>query len=138
MFKKIYYSKWFPRFFYLKNDGGAESGVTGYMLIEWKCLLSLGVIHFKEGSRESYHTHAFNAISWWLKGSVTEQHEGDAKDRYFSASLKPKITKRSCFHRVVAHCDTYALTFRGPWQDTWKESRKGQEVTLTHGRKVVQ
>ena len=137
MFKKIYYSKWFPRFFYVKNDGGAESGVTGYMLIEWKILFSIGILHFKEGSREAYHNHAFNAISWWLKGSVTEvQTSGEKKD--FGPSLKPKITGRDCFHKVVSHCDTYLITFRGPWQDTWQESRKGQKVTLTHGRKVVQ
>lgn len=34
--KQIYHSKWFPRFFYKKPDGGKDSGVTAYFLIEWK------------------------------------------------------------------------------------------------------
>ncbi len=137
MLREIYHSKWFPRIFYKKYDGGTESGVTGYMLIEWKCLFSIGLLHFKKGSREAFHNHAFNAITWWLRGKVTEvKVSGEKKD--FSPSLKPKVTRRDCFHKVVAHRDTWAITFRGPWADTWKELRKQEgEITLTHGRKIV-
>lgn len=136
--------KWTPRFFYKKFDGGKESGVTGWFLIEWKVLFSIGVLHFKKGSREAYHNHAFNAITWFLKGSVTEKHLS-GEEKQFSASLKPKFTKRDCFHKVVSDSDTYALTFRGPWQDTWKEFRtmsgyvrtQSGFITLTHGRNIV-
>jgi hypothetical protein len=134
--QSFYYSKWFPRLFFKKFDGGPESGVTGYMLLEWKILCSIGLLHFKEGSREAFHNHAFNAITWWLFGKVTEeQTSGALKD--YGPSLVPKITKRACFHKVIAHRDTWAITFRGPWADTWKELRKQKEVTLTHGRKIV-
>jgi hypothetical protein len=37
----------------------------------------------------------------------------------------------------MAHEDTYALTIRGRWNDTWKEYRKDKYVTLTHGRKEI-
>lgn len=138
MLKKIYYSKWFPRFFHKKYDGGLDSGVTGYMLIEWKILFSIGLLHFKEGSREAYHNHAFNAVTWWIKGSVIEElSNGVTKD--FVPSFKPKITKRSCFHKVIAKVSSWALTFRGPWKDQWLELRndKTQFVILTHNREVV-
>ena len=138
MLKKIYYSKWFPRLFFKKYDGGPDSGVTGYMLIEWKILFSIGLLHFKEGSREAYHTHAFNAITWWIKGSVTEELvSGRPKD--FAPSFKPKITKRSCFHKVIAKVSSWAFTIRGPWKDKWYEFRnnKTQIAILTHGRKVL-
>ena len=131
-------SKWIPHFFYKKFDGGKDSGVTGYFLIEWKPLFSIGLLHFKRGSREAFHEHAFNAISWFIKGKVTEQKlDGTKKD--FSASLRPKYTPRSCFHKVIAHVDTYALTFRGPWVDTWREfrPRANSFVTLTHGREII-
>ena len=130
--------KWLPRLFYKKFDGGKESGVTGYFLIEWKKVFSIGLLHFKEGSRESYHSHAFNAITWWLTGHVTEQKlNGAEKDFY--PSLKPKITKRSNFHKVFAHKSTWALTFRGPWEDTWFEynPKSHKTITLTHGRTEV-
>src|SRR5687767_12280818 len=122
LLKQIYYSKYFPRLFYKKFDGGKESGVTGYFLIEWKILFSIGILHFKKGSREAYHTHAFNALTWWFKGRVTEQRYNNPEaNKEFKSSFKPKYTKRTCFHKVISHENTYALTFRGPWLDTWKE-----------------
>ena len=66
MIKKIYNSKWFPRLFFVKPDGGKNSGVTAYFLIEWKVLFSVGILRFNEGTREAYHSHAFNALTWWL------------------------------------------------------------------------
>lgn len=134
---KIYHHKWFPRFFYTKPDGGLESGVTGYFLVEWKPFFSIGLLHFKKGSREAFHSHAFNAVTFWLKGSVTEVKWPTLSGRAFSAGLKPKYTPRENFHKVVAHDDTYALTLRGPWLDYWYEFKQGKRFTLTHGRKVV-
>jgi hypothetical protein len=133
---KIYNSKWFPRLFSVKTDGGKNSGVTAYFLIEWKVLFSIGILHFKEGTREAYHNHAFNALTWWFKGKVTEiKLEGEEKD--FKPSLKPKYTSRANFHKVKAHKDTFALTLRGPWNNTWKEYKEDKYVTLTHGRKIL-
>ena len=132
----MYHSKWFPRLFYTKPDGGKDSGVTAYFLIEWKILFSIGILHFKHGARENFHSHAFNACTWFIKGHVTENMlSGEHKDFY--PSFLPKITLRSCFHRVFSHSDTFALTFRGPWSDTWSESRPSGLVTLTHGRKEL-
>lgn len=137
LLKKIYYNKWFPRLFYIKPDGGKESGVTGYFLIEWKAFFSIGILHFKEGSREAFHSHAFNAFTFWLKGEVTEVKYPSKESKRFSAGLKPKYTPRTNCHKVVAHKDTYALTFRGPWVDFWREVRKDAHVVLTHGRRVI-
>lgn len=134
--RKIYNSKWFPRFFYVKPDGGKDSGVTAYFLIEWKVLFSIGILHFKEGTREAYHNHAFHALTWWLKGKVTEI-KLFGHDKVFIPSFKPKFTSKTNFHKVMAHKDTYALTIRGPWNNSWKEYRKDKYVTLTHGRKEI-
>jgi len=135
--KKVYYHKFFPRIFYKKPDGGKESGVTGYFLIEWKLLFSIGLLHFKEGSREAYHNHAFNALSFWLKGSVKEEKATGECNFFDGLSLRPKYTPRSNCHRVVGLTDTWALTFRGPWLDYWQEIRNDELVVLTHGRKKI-
>jgi len=143
--KNIYYNKWFPRIFFKKHDGGKESGVTGYMLIEWKPLFSIGFLHFKEGSREAYHTHAFNALTWWLKGAITEERlvEDVAHFRLlptrkeFTPSTTVKFTSRDNLHKVIAHKSSWAFTLRGPWKDTWQEKRPDGWVTLTHGRKII-
>lgn len=125
-----------PRVLFKRADGGEKSGVTAYMLIEWKSVFSIGLLHFNTGSREAFHTHAFNAVTWWLKGSVTEEHTSGLVKK-FTPSFKPKFTSKECFHKIIADTDTYALTFRGPWKDTWKELRPDGEVVLTHGRKEV-
>jgi hypothetical protein len=148
--KKILNSKWFPRVFYSKPDGGKGSGVTGYFLLEWKPVFSIGILKFNEGTREAYHSHAFNALTWWLKGSVTEvkliepvREFGDVvsyksnEEKDYIPSIIPKYTSRDNFHKVIAHETTYALTIRGPWKDTWREYRKDRYVTLTHGRKEI-
>lgn len=131
--KKIYHSKWFPRLFYSKPDGGNNSGVKAFFLIEWKVLFSIGILHFNEGTREAYHSHAFNALTWWLKGKVTEI-KLNGKEKDYVPSFVPKYTSRDNFHKVKAHENTYALTLRGPWVNFWKEFRKDKYVTLTHGR----
>jgi hypothetical protein len=134
--KKLYCSWWFPRILYRRADGGANSGVTGCMLIEWKPLFSCGFLYFRPGTREAFHNHAFNAMTWWLSGRVTEilldgvQHD-------YTPSAVPKVTTRACYHKVVAHEPAWAFTVRGPWRHTWNEMRNGQEVTLTHGRQIV-
>lgn len=135
--KNLYNHKLFPRIFYRKPDGGKESGVTGYFLIEWKPLFSIGVLHFKKGSREAFHSHAFNAVTFWLKGKVTEVKHPTNTQADFAAGLKPKYTPRENFHKVIAHEDTFALTFRGPWLDYWYEFKNGKSVVLTHGRKIL-
>lgn len=119
-------------------DGGKNSGVTAYFLFESKRFGSIALLRFDKGSREAYHSHAFNAWTWWLKGRVIEHF----KQRYFGAlvwrpSWRPKYTPRHCFHKIQALEVTWALTVRGPWVSTWQEQRKGKLVTLTHGRKEI-
>lgn len=126
------------RLFSKAPDGGKDSGVTAYFLIEIKGLFSVALLRFEKGSRDAYHSHAFNALTWWLKGSVDEDVRHDEEKGYFNSfkpSIKPKYTPRNLVHKIVAKETTWALTFRGPWKDTWKEVRPEGEITLTHGRK---
>lgn len=145
-------NKWIPKFFYKKYDGGKESGVIGYFLIEWKPVFSIGLLKFNKGSRENYHSHAFNALTWWLKGLVKEcklnasfdkknnllNKYGDIENNYYP-SLIPKYTTRSNIHKVFAFKDTWAITLRGSWKDTWKEfnPQTNKVITLTHGRQII-
>ena len=125
MFKKSY-------------DGGPSSGVTGYWLIEAKNMFSIVLLRFSPGSREAYHNHAFNAVTWWLKGAVVEQHK-DGRHILWKPSLKPKLTTKDCFHKIVASpAGAWALSFRGPWDKTWQEHKAGKTITLAQGRKLVE
>ena len=123
------------RFMQWAPDGGKESGVLGFYIIEIKSLFTLVVLHFDEGTRESFHEHAFNAVTLWLKGRVCEYNRA-GPSRKFSAGML-KLTWRRTFHKVNALEPTWALSLRGPWNKTWREDRAGELVTLTNGRKVV-
>ena len=120
------------------KDGGPDSPVDAYFLFEIKPLFSIALLKFNKGRRESYHNHAFNALTWFLKGAMYEE---DIKGGFYKykRSLLPKITKRDKYHRVIAHEDSWCFTIRGPWDKTWKEYNPttDKEITLTNGRVVL-
>lgn len=120
------------------KDGGPKSTVWGFWFIEIKPLFSIVLLCFEKGSREVFHSHAFNALTWWIRGDV-EEYLIDGTVRVWAPSFKPKYTPRSCFHKVYAIRRTWAISIRGPWQDKWFERNPitNTTVTLTHGRKVV-
>lgn len=125
------------RFLEWSKDGGPESPVDGFFIIEIKKLFSIVILHFNPGMRESYHNHAFNALTLWLKGIVREETKDDGCKLWESWQLK--YTPRKLFHRIYTAYGAWALSFRGPWQDTWQEYIPEQDriITLTHSRKVV-
>jgi hypothetical protein len=126
------------KLFRIAKDGGPTSHVTGFFIVEIKSLFSIVLLHFAEGTREAYHSHAFNAFTIWLKGCVVEYVLDRAGKLWFAGQFK--YTPRGCFHKIVgATGGAWALSFRGAWSRTWREyvPQSQQFVTLTHGRKVV-
>ena len=119
------------------KDGGPESHVDGFFIIEIKSLFSIVVLKFNEGTRENFHSHAFNAYTLWLSGEVSEEYP-DGKGRPWFPGNR-KFTPRRLMHRVRALTTSYALSFRGPWTSTWEEYNEttNQFTVLTHGRRVL-
>lgn len=140
------------KFLETTKDGGKESTVWAHWLIEIKGLFSIALLRFEDGTRDAYHSHAFNCVSWVLSGRLLEE-DADRKATapvddwkwwtdIHTPSLLPIVTRRSTYHRVRSVGRTWVLTFRGPWSKTWREAvpdgRGGYaERTLTHGRKEV-
>lgn len=127
------------------KDGGADSNVRVWGL-EVKGLFSVLVLCFGQGSREAFHSHAFNCVSWVLSGALWEcvRTAADPLGAAFGswngyvAGIRPVITKRSTFHQVHGRDSAnWVLTFRGPWASTWRDSSAAGDVMLTHGRQVV-
>jgi hypothetical protein len=131
------------KLFYRGKDGGTESTVWGFWLVEIKSLFSVALLKFVGKSREAFHNHAFDSISWVLRGQLRETLLTD--DPYcqivnvYRPSPKPVITRRDTFHQVDSVGTTWVFTLRGPWLKTWEEFRPNEDrfVTLTHGRKEV-
>ena len=126
------------KIFRIAKDGGPESTVLGYWLLEVKSLISIALLRFADGSRDAYHSHAFDSLNWVLRGEVEEQHIDGRVIRH-KPGLLPVITRRSTFHKVVSRGTTWVFSLRGPWARNWEEydpSNK-QYSTLTHGRRRV-
>jgi len=126
------------RFLHYGKDGGEYSTVWGFFFIEIKKLFSIVLLCFENGSREAYHTHAFNSISFVLKGKLIEEHRCGGTGAY-KPGIVPVFTYRDTFHKVTSVGRTWVLSFRGPWSQTWKEyiPSERRNVILTHGRKEV-
>lgn len=127
------------KFFKYMKDGGPESCSYGWFLVEIKRLCSVVLLHFTNGSREAYHSHAFNSIAWVFKGQLTEHVMGSDQTTVYKPSFRPIFTSRDMFHKVVSTGDTWVIAFRGPWVARWKEFLPNEDryITLTHGRRVV-
>lgn len=131
------------KLFFKSKDGGPESNVTGYWLVECKSLFSIVLLRFDKGSREAFHNHAFNSVSFILIGCLREDRRYSAYSyvhSYFHPSVKPLFTRRNNMHKVHGITDkTWVLSFRGPWSKTWREylPAKDKLITLTNGRKII-
>lgn len=124
------------RFLNKTKDGGPESPVDAFFLFEVKPFASIAILRFNKGKREAFHTHAFNALTWYLCGDLVEE-KIDGTLTAYKRSLSPKVTKRDNNHRVLANKTSWCLTIRGSWNDTWTEDTEKQTIMLTHGRKIV-
>lgn len=128
------------------KDGGYESTVWGFWFLEIKRLCSIVLLCFEDGTREAYHNHAFNTVSWVLKGRL-EEHVLDSSwdgapcgpTNVYTPSFRPVITRRTTFHQVRSKGRTWVISFRGPWAQQWQEFIPAEQrfVTLTNGRREI-
>jgi hypothetical protein len=117
-------------------DGGPQSPVKAYFLCEFKGLFSIALLNFAQGGREAFHTHAFNAITWFLCGDLEEEQIDGTRKKY-RRSLIPKLTKRDNNHRVRAAKSSWCFTIRGPWKAEWTEDDVEAGVTTIFGHGCV-
>lgn len=132
------------KFFSKGKDGGPESTVTGYWLLEIKSLFSIVLLKFDGHSREAFHEHAFNSVSWLLQGQLNEYHRIENNPHlkimmpHYPSWLPISTWKKTC-HKVDSVGVSWVISFRGPWSKIWKEYNflTGEQTTLTYGRTVL-
>ena len=120
------------------TDGGKNSGVIGFWICEIKTFFSIVILHFNKGTRENYHSHAFNAYTFFIYGRIEEQLL-NGNINIWKPSLYPKYTPRSTFHRVKALENTLCISFRGSWFNYWYEysPNNNEYILLTNNRKII-
>lgn len=124
------------RLFQWAKDGGPESNVDGFFIIEIKWLFSIVLLRFEGKSRANFHSHAFHAWTWLLSGNMTEIFYRHFWPRMYRRSLLPKLTRRKDIHKVNAHGVAWCISLRGPWQKTWWEVDPDTDevIVLGNGR----
>ena len=128
------------KFMQWSKDGGPESTVSGLFFVEIKGLFSIVLLRFGKGSREAYHSHAFNCFSWVLKGRLREHHkEGGENNLPPRNRALPFGTYRNTYHKVVSEGVSWVFSVRGPWSKTWKEylPDTSEDIVLTNSRRRV-
>lgn len=128
------------RFMQWAKDGGPESTVDAFFILEIKRLFSIVILKFNDGTREKFHDHAFDALTWFIRGDLEEEYPLLSKpNKKYKASIIPKYTKKSLLHRVRSRGVSWCFSIRGPWEDYWSEydNETKKFTTLTHGRKKV-
>lgn len=130
---------WLPTFFRRVKDGGPDSPVEAFWLVEWKALFSIGVLRFPRGSRENFHSHAMNAVSWVVSGLLTEEFADRNRRNNTYQTGDVAVTRRETLHRVWGIAPvTWVLTLRGRWEREWLEWNPAsrQYIRLSLGRRI--
>ena len=121
------------------KDGGPDSTVDALYVVEIKPLFSIVLLRFGNGSREAYHSHAFNCWSWVLNGRLIERHMNGRTNALPMTPLQRIFgfgTYRDTFHKVTSIGTTWVFSLRGPWLPNWMEYLETERRmrTLKQGR----
>ena len=134
-FKKI-------KFLTAKKVALGKGNVTQYTLIECKELFSIIFYRWNTIDQVRFHTHAFNAHAFLLRGFYHEKVISDGKiiDKTVNQWLKPRFLARNYCHSIgYAKPQTMTLVITGAWQETWQEyfPDTNEWVTYSWGRKKI-
>lgn len=116
-----------------------EGHLDKYTLFENKSLFSVYFHVFNTVEQDRFHTHAFDAVSFVLRGSYEEEQKLPS-----GIVIKKKVgvgvryIPKDYNHRLLrSEPDTMSLLFAGPWVRYWTEENRSFTRTLTWGRREV-
>lgn len=130
-------------FFKKKRIDLGEQSVTELTLLEYKKWFSIKLFNFhkSEGVQDRFHTHAFNAYSFLIKGDYTEEVlDGNRIVKCLRSRSKALLIPKDSYHRITRSKGCVTLLITGPWGETFKELRNTvgntyQEVVCGSQRK---
>jgi hypothetical protein len=143
LYKK--YKYYFPIFLSKKRVELGDGYIIAYTLFELKWLFSIIIYNWKTIKQNRFHSHAFPAIAFLLKGEYEEEvlTKNGVITKKVNQFLKPRWLPRNYIHRILkATPSTYTIVFVGPWSKYWYEyfpdvRFNSKWVKYTWGRKIV-
>ena len=112
--------------------------VDKYTILEIKWLFSIYVHVWNTIEQDRFHTHAFNAWVFLIKGRYWEEVINNWGTPYgYDVKRGIRYIPREYNHRILkSEPNSVSVAFAGPWEKTWTETfMNGTIRTLSLGRK---
>lgn len=130
------------KMFTKKQVALGKGSVTQYTVFECKWLFSIIFYRWNTVDQIRFHTHAFAAYAFLLRGWYRESVMVDSvvEARTVDQTFKPRFLPKNYCHSIgYAKPNTVTMVIAGPWQKTWKEYFPDTKKWVTYGwgRKVI-
>ena len=130
-------------FFKKKEVALGLGSVTQYLIFENKHFLSLIFYRWNTIDQVRFHTHAFGAVAFLLRGWYWEKvlYNGIEMTNFVNIPFYPRVLPRNYTHAIGnAKPGTMTMVITGPWQKYWYEFFPDTQlwVKYTWGRKIVE
>jgi hypothetical protein len=131
------------KFFTSKDVALGEGSVTQYTFFECKELFSIIFYKWNTVDQVRFHTHAFPAYAFLLRGFYHEKVITEDKriiKKIVNQLFKPRFLARNYCHSIgYAKPNTVTMVFVGRWSKQWKEYFPDTKTWVTYewGRKKV-
>lgn len=129
----------FGKLFHWDNTSLGVGSIKRFTIIEIKYLGGIIVNIFNTRNQDRFHSHAFNAWSWMIKGHYYEDVIVDGKEIVTKKIEKSRYIPRNHIHKITKSShNAMSITFEGPWESVWNEYfDDGRIKTYSWGRKVI-
>jgi hypothetical protein len=144
MLRRLILDKFFFKFLPKKKFVFGKGCVTRYTLFEFRNFCSIYFHHVETFEQDRFHTHAFNALVWILRGGYNEcvkQGVGPNKPvkcQYFKAGDWRWIPRELNHKLLEAKPDSVSLLIAGPYSSIWTEELDNGDVkVITKHQKIL-
>ncbi len=122
LFQKIKDSTFFKK----SNVCLGKGTVTQYILIENKHFFSIIFYKWNTISQSRFHSHAFNAVAFLIKGFYWEKIIFDESctevDNVINVPLVPRFLPKNYIHSIgYSKPNTITMLISGKWDENWHE-----------------
>lgn len=129
----------YGKLLHFDNTSLGVGNIKRFIIFEFKPLGGIIINVFNTDTQNRFHSHAFWAFSWMVRGWYNEEViEGN---QIISKIVKPcfRFIPRNYIHKIQQSSkNAVSITFEGPWHSTWNEYfDDGRIKTYTWGRKVL-